>query len=303
MNSCVIYNPAAGRGRANRLVERLHRRIADVELMPTSEPGQGVELGRRAAESGFQRIIAAGGDGTVHEVANGVLESGRRAAVFGVWPIGSANDYAFALGVAGNWPFDQHAIEKMAVQSVDVGRVTGGGRVRYFVNGLGLGFNSAVTLESRSIPRLRGMALYGTAFLRAVWRHYRFPMLAVTANERTIEQPTLALTVNLGTREGGFRVTPHASLTDGLFDVVQAGAISRWTALMLLPKLAMGTLPMDDDRIRQFRCDRLTIRSDEPLRIHLDGEFFCLGEDGIREAEVELLPRKLKVLVCETTRC
>jgi YegS/Rv2252/BmrU family lipid kinase len=296
MDFCVIYNPAAGRGRAQRLVQRLFRRRDGIQLWPTREPGQGAALARRALEAGFRRVVAAGGDGTVHEVANGILQSHCDDVVFGVWPIGSANDYAYALGVHGDWPLDPHAFEKVKVQAVDIGRVSGQGRERYFVNGLGLGFNSAVTLESRAIPHLRGMALYGVAFLRAVWRHYRFPNLSITTNERTVERPTLALTVNLGQREGGFLVTPHASLIDGLFDVVQAGAISRWTALRMLPKIATGNLPRDHNLIRQSQCDRLKIQCDEPLRIHIDGEFFCLDEDGIHEVKVELLPKRLRVL-------
>src|SRR4051812_40533132 len=104
MDSCIIYNPAAGRGRARRLVERLRRSRGGIDFQPTNEPGHGAELAVRAIESGHIHVIAAGGDGTVHEVANGVLAAESPVAVFGVWPIGSANDYAFALGVSGDWP-------------------------------------------------------------------------------------------------------------------------------------------------------------------------------------------------------
>jgi diacylglycerol kinase (ATP) len=214
--------------------------------------------------------------------------------VFGVWPIGSANDYAFALGLTGDWPL-RREIEP-AVQCVDVGRVTGCGSSRYFVNGLGLGFNSAVTLEAESIPRLRGMALYGLAFVRAVWRHYEFPTLNIALDDATIERPTLALTVNLGPREGGFLVTPQADLCDGLFDVVHAGALSRWKALALLPRLANGTLPSDHPLIRQWRSRCAAVRGAQPLRVHIDGEFFCHAEDGITEIAIELVPARLKAM-------
>src|SRR5437773_1856312 len=166
MGECVVYNPAAGRGLARKLVERLRRaRGSAIDLRPTAAPGHGAELAARAVEAGHETVIAAGGDGTVHEVANGLIRAGRPGVVFGVWPIGSANDYAYALGVDRNWPLDEKQRTRLAARPVDVGRVTGGRRVGYFVNGLGLGFNSAVTLESQSIPRLRGMALYGLAFL------------------------------------------------------------------------------------------------------------------------------------------
>src|SRR5918994_1632843 len=97
--TCVIYNPAAGRGRAERLLKSLPPALASgVELRPTSRAGQATELARQAADEGFAKVVAAGGDGTVHEVANGVLQSPRRDTVFSVWPIGSANDYAYTLG-------------------------------------------------------------------------------------------------------------------------------------------------------------------------------------------------------------
>src|SRR5438876_10445486 len=102
---CVIYNPTAGRGLARRLVERLRRqRGAAFDFRPTTGPGHGGELAERAVAAGHATVIAAGGDGTVHEVANGLLRAGRPEVVFGVWPIGSANDYAYALGVQGDWP-------------------------------------------------------------------------------------------------------------------------------------------------------------------------------------------------------
>src|SRR5437868_6320248 len=105
MGECVIYNPAAGRGRTRRLVERLRRqRGAALDLRPTAGPGHGAELAARAGESGHPSVIAAGGDGTVHEVASGLIVAGRPEVVFGVWPAGSANDYAYALGVGGDWP-------------------------------------------------------------------------------------------------------------------------------------------------------------------------------------------------------
>ena len=111
---------------------------------------------------GFGIVAAAGGDGTVHEVANGLLHSGLPEVRFAVVPIGSANDYAYSLAA------DTDGQSPPAVRPVDVGVVSEpGGRQRYFVCCLGLGLNGAVTLESRQIRRLQGIALYGLATLRA----------------------------------------------------------------------------------------------------------------------------------------
>jgi diacylglycerol kinase family enzyme len=295
MAECVIVNPAAGRGRARRLVERL-RRLAGpaIDVWPSRTPGHAAELAERAASEGFATVIAAGGDGTVHEVANGLLRSGKPDVVLGVWPIGSANDYAYSLGVRGDWPL--HRREVLSPRPVDVGRVSGGGRMRFFVNGLGVGFNGAVTHEAQRIHGLRGMALYGLAFLKAVAWHFVSPKLSITIDGLEQHLQTLAFSISLGKREGGFLVTPRAVLDDGQFDFVHAGPLSRWQALTMLPRIATGTLPAEHPLIRQGRCRAVQIRAEEPLRIHADGELFCQSGDGIREVTIELLPAGLRVL-------
>jgi diacylglycerol kinase family enzyme len=182
------------------------------------------------------------------------------------------------------------------VIAADVGRVSApDGRSRYFVNGMGLGFNGAVTVEARLIRWLRGMPLYGLAFLRAIVRHFDQPTMTVTTDEKASERPTLALTVSLGRREGGFLLTPQARLDDGLFDFLHAGGMSRWELLRYLPKMVTGTLPTDHPKLNVGRCRSVTVRSEKPLRIHIDGEFFCQPEDKVQDVRVELLPGRLRV--------
>jgi len=292
---CVIYNPAAGRGMARKLVHSIRKEMdVELDLRPTHHRGHAVELAHAAAVDGFPVIAAAGGDGTVHEVANGILHADRPEAVFSIWPIGSANDYAFALGIKPWWRAKQPP--PADVRTVDVGRVEGGGKSEFFVNCLGVGFNGGVTLESRNISWLRGMPLYGLATLKALWRHFGQPAIRARFDELAREAPTLALSVNLGPREGSFPVTPNAKLDDGLFDCIQAGPLTRWQALKLLPRMAAGTLPADNPNLWMGRCRQVAIESPAPARVHVDGEFFCHPDDGIREFKIELLPGKLCVL-------
>ena len=291
---CVIFNPAAGRGQAKRVIQNAKKDVrADLILRPTQFVGHAVELARTAAEEGYPVIVAAGGDGTVHEVANGLLQATRSESAFSVWPIGSANDYAFTLGISTWWKGRRN--EPLIVKEVDVGQVTAKGKSRYFVNGLGLGFNGAVTLESRKISWLRGVPLYGLATLKAIWRHFQQPRMKITFDEMIRENETLVLSVNLGQREGNFPVTPLASLEDGKFDVIHAGPLSRWEFIQHLPNMADGTLPTDHPRVWMGQCQRVHVESSVPVRIHVDGEFFCQPEEGISEVKIELLPRRLKV--------
>src|SRR5262249_21471906 len=97
---CVILNPAAGRNRAERRLGKRRRRWGRrLELRPTTGSGHAERLARQAVQEGFGVVAAAGGDGTVHEVANGILRAGRPEVVFSIVPLGSANDYAYSLGV------------------------------------------------------------------------------------------------------------------------------------------------------------------------------------------------------------
>src|SRR5438477_10276529 len=158
-NVCVIYNPAAGKGRGVQRLNKLRRVLgARAAFRPTDREGHAEDLALSAAQEGFPIVAAAGGDGTAHEVANGILRSGCHEVTFAVIPVGSANDYAYSLGLDGDWWLRRD--ERVAARPLDVGLVQSGPRSRYFINGLGLGFNGAVTLEARKITHLQGLTLY-----------------------------------------------------------------------------------------------------------------------------------------------
>jgi diacylglycerol kinase family enzyme len=288
---CVIFNPAAGRGRAGARLEKLRRDWGShVEFQPTSHPGHADALAERAAQRGFTIVAAAGGDGTVHEVTNGILRANRPEVDFAVIPIGSANDYAHSLA----WNFPER---NGAVHSVDVGRVqAANGRERFFVCCLGLGLNGAVTLESRRIRRLQGLALYGLATLRALWYHYGCPDMELAFDDQPpVRLPTLMLSVLVARREGGFVMAPEARLDDGWLDYVHSGALSRLEVLRFLPRLALSGPPSDHPKVRLGRCRRVRLRSSAPLIVHVDGEFFCRPEDRIQDLDIEILPAALRV--------
>ena len=298
--TCVIYNPAAGRGKAERWLREIRPSTAtEIAFRPTRQAGHAEELAREACADGFAKVVAAGGDGTVHEVANGILQSGRREVVFSTWPIGSANDYAYTLGMQHWWKHSRRG-EVLATETldVDVGRVSSPGRERFYVNALGVGFNGMVTIEARNIRRLTGMPLYAWAFLKAMVKHFATPTLEIQFDGQGTVGPTLALTINLAQREGGFPITPEASLTDGLFDYMHAGKLRRWHLLRYLPAMARGRLPQDHPLLHLGRARRIEVKSELPLCVHADGEFFARPEGGIRELMVEVMPGALRVEVC-----
>ena len=291
----VIYNPSAGRGAARRRIDQLRRDLgARATFQPTSGPGEAETLAFRAAVEGFPVIAAAGGDGTVHEVANGLLLSKKSEVIFAPLPAGSANDYVHSLGLSDDWWRRPDA--DVGPGLVDVGLVRSGKRSRYFVNGFGAGFNALVTREARRIRRLRGLPLYGLAVLRVIFFHYTAPTTTVCFDGGEARSaPMLGLSLALGRREGNFVVAPNASLDDGLFDYVHGGQMTRRGMLAFMAQMAAQRLPTDHPSVRAGRCGRATLHSETPLIAHLDGEFFCLPEDDLHDLEVQLLPRALRV--------
>src|SRR5256886_10039504 len=163
----VIVNPAAGRGAGGRALDPVARAFRQqgwaVEVTRTGGPGEGAALAAAAVRSGAQRVVAVGGDGTVHEVANGLLGSGGGVPL-GVVPLGTGNDFAKLVGVDGCSPLT--AVGRLVTADTrvfDVGRV---GDER-FVNSLGVGFGPAVVRARNAMPGLPGFLSYFVPVLRA----------------------------------------------------------------------------------------------------------------------------------------
>src|SRR5262249_29131325 len=157
------------------------------------------------------------------------------------------------------WARPETAVD---LHPVDIGMARApDGRERYFINALGLGLNGAVNVESRRIRRLRGLARYGVAMVRALCWHYTHPLMQITLDGQTRSAPTLALSVALGQREGNFLLAPHAEVDDGLFDYLHAGPVSRWELLRHVPGMISGHLPHNHPRLWMGRCREVRLTS------------------------------------------
>jgi YegS/Rv2252/BmrU family lipid kinase len=298
----VIFNPAAARGVGGSLLAGVRRRLGDrARFQETTRPGQAEELARAASQDGFATVAAAGGDGTVHEVVNGLMTSKAPNAALGIIPAGSGNDYAANLGVPRDARCLADSLLSKHTRAVDVGRATDDtGRSRFFANALGLGLSGAVAWEVQHIHGLRGLPLYAFGAFKAIWRHFDAVETTLTIDGQRWETPTLFLSVALGRREGGgFVLAPEAELDDGWFDYLHAGRLSRWRALSYLPGLVVGKLPKNDPAVRPGRCRHMTVESATPLTVHADGEI--LGHTTIRRLAIELLPLRLVVRCAEST--
>jgi diacylglycerol kinase (ATP) len=288
----VILNPAAGRGRVRREWPRMAEDLAAAgvafEVMETKVPGQAVELAERAGRH-YGAVIAAGGDGTVHEVANGLLRA-RGGAAFGVLPMGSGDDFAKMLPA-------RDAIERLAApmaMAFDAGVIRSGSGVRYFANGMDIGFGAHGAYNIRKVPRMfTGLAAYLGAIALTM---LRYPTLSVRLqlDDDTPTQRTTAMTAVMNGRAlgGSFLACPDARVDDGALDVMVAEGVGRLDILGLVPKFMRGT-HVRDPRIRLARARRVTIESDTPLLVEADGE---IAFEHARRLEIEVLPGALRVL-------
>src|SRR5207302_11102573 len=169
-------------------------------------------------------------------------------------------------------------------RTVDVGFVRAAdGRERYFVNGVGVGFNGAVTLESQRIRRLQGVWLYSLALFRALCYRFTAPVMTIDMDQSVRRLPTLALSVAIGRREGNFVLAPNALVDDGLFDYLHVGRLRRWELVRYFPGMITGDLPTGHPEIRRGRCRHVRLQAEGPLIVHLDGELFSRPEDNLRD--------------------
>ncbi len=308
MKAKVILNPTTGRGQGirarARIEEELRRHRIAFDLTLTEGPGHATRLAQEAALSGVECVIAAGGDGTVNEVVNGLIAAARErnvwahgepAGTLGVIPIGSGNDFAFALGLRA---YDiAGACARLAAgrsRLVDIACVEDDRPYTlYFCNNLGAGLDAAVNIESRKIKRLRGFPLYFVALLRTVLLYYRAPRTRVAYDRERLHMPVMMTSISNGPRTGGgFLIAPKARIDDGLLDLCVASQVSRLQILWLIPHFIRGTHE-GKPPIRMLRADHIVIESEEGLPVHVDGEVF---RTAAYRLDIRMWPRRLRVL-------
>jgi diacylglycerol kinase (ATP) len=304
----VILNPAADRGHARELAPQIKALLSaygDFGWAETSRPGEAIQLAAQACNDGYDIIAVGGGDGTAQEVVNGLINGcqGETRSALGLIPIGSGNDFAWMMGavpgarrIRGPQGIER-AVQKLIAgktRMIDVGRVCAEEGCRYFANGVGIGFDGTVNIESRRITRVRGFLMYTLAVLRTVLWYYRAPHTVIEFDGYRIEQPLMMISVANGRRfAGGFYVTPQAETDDGYLDLCIVEKVSRREMLKLIPQFMKGT-QVSNRHVRMARGRRVAVRCDEGYAIHADGEIFSTMA---KQLTLEVIPKKLRVVV------
>ena len=298
----LIINPNADLGRAWRLGEDLNRVVAEfggADWSGTVYPTHATQLAMQAADEGYETVVSIGGDGTTHEIINGLMMiPAERRPRLGIVPVGTGNDFAHSVGVPTRPEIAMRQVFSGTPKKVDLAVVVDEhGRQEYWDNTFGIGFDATVTLRSRRVPVLRGFFVYLVSVIQTIVLNYDAAHLKVQTDNESWEDDILMLVMCNGPREGGgFHVAPEAVNNDGLLDYAAIRKVSRLMMFRLIPEVMKGT----HGRFKQVRMNRfrqMKVESDRPLFIHIDGEIYAGFGSNVRQLSIDLLPGALEVMV------
>lgn len=298
----VIANPRAGRGRVGRepawLDGLLKTAGIDFEIRLTEGRGHAVDLARGALKEGFKFLVAAGGDGTIHEVVNGMMtESGPLdpEAVLAVLAAGSGSDFIRTFGL----PQDPaRAVDHLAGENlfhIDVGKVTytdssGGMRSEYFPNIAEAGFGADVARRAEALPRWIGRLRYLLGFWVTLGS-FRVTNAKVIMDLRTHEGPiTNVVLANAQFYGGGMHIAPKAHPADGKFDVLVQGGRKR-DYVAGITKVYKGE-HLEMKALKLYHASRVEVVADLPLQVEADGEIL-----GFTPATFEIIEKAIRLKI------
>jgi diacylglycerol kinase (ATP) len=284
----LIVNPAAGRGKAMKALPKIEAKLREMgleyDLVETKGPDDATRLAREGAEQGYEIVACVGGDGTVSETGKGLIGS---QAALALLPAGTGNDFARAIGVYRKLDLAIRALRDGTVTPIDVGQFG----EHTFLNTVGVGFDGQVTHDNLKVKKLTGILSYLVVVME-ILPTYRNPHFHLKG--RDWEFKSKGVLVEFGNGQcagGGFFLTPHADLQDGLVDVTLLGDYGPMQRFVALPMVLLRRMNMLKG-VKTFRTDILEISVDRPTFIHVDGNLKRMSEP----ATVEILPKALKVV-------
>lgn len=293
-----IINPAAGHWTVRRW-QALAAKLKDLGLTfeeaATTAPGDACRIARaRAAD--YELVVAVGGDGTVFEVINGIIESGSSHTALSMVPFGTGNDVASAVGIQ-TVAEALEAVERGQSRPVDLirinCRVNGATVVRHAMLFASVGITSELlTHTTPRLKRLCGQRLAYIVGLLFALRRYSTPIMKITCDGQTVEKRfVFACASNGETFGGGMRIAPGALLDDGKLNVNLIESIGPWEALRHLPKLLTGA-HITHPKVSYKLASDLVIETEPPIEIAADGDLI-----GYAPARFQVRPHALTVLV------
>jgi diacylglycerol kinase (ATP) len=298
----VILNPMARHGAGRRLRPHIERELARLgvrcDIVETRASGHAAELAGEAVRAGAGAVIAAGGDGTIHEVVNGLMLARRAGApvTLGLIPIGTGNDFVKMVPGTNTLDSALATLGRGLSRPVDVGVTRWQGVTEYFANAMGTGIDVEVVRNMRRSSRLPGGLIYISALLRALVK-YRAMDVIVDVDGREVRRRIMNLAVCNGPSIGGsFRICPDARTDDGALDVCLIDELSLIRNARLTPRVIRGThTGQSGVTMARGTHVRVSIDADRPLWFQLDGELRHT-EDGRAGVDVSIVAGGLNVI-------
>lgn len=267
----------------------------------TTRAGEATEVAREALNIGVTRIVAVGGDGTLSEVVNGYFDDCSRvindAASIGLLPSGTGSDFRRSLGLTsrGDWI---RTLISSETRLLDAARAEfrdrdGAGVSRFFINvasfGLGGDVSALVNRWRNTLPPwIGGRARFAAAAIAALGR-YKNIAVSIRLDEREMKiNSNLIVIANGRFAGGGMMLAPHAELDDGLLDVIVTDKAARLDVIRELPRIQRGAY-LTNPKVTEMRAREVSINSEEPMAIDLDGEMV-----GFTPAHLRVLPSAIR---------
>ena len=297
----VILNPTAGKGKAEKQYPKIDKILREsgrnYEIIKTESAGQALDIVLKLPLKDDDVTVAAGGDGTCNEVANGlIMRKFGVPPILGILPIGRGNDFSFTPGIPDDVDAAMRILLNGNVRPLDAGFVKGGffHEGRYFINGIGIGFDTKVGFEAAKMKIKSGIS-YAFGAIITVARYEPSPVIRIRFDENEVTLPAVLVSVVNGRRMGGsFYMGPDAILDDGLLDIcyVQHQS-SRLKLLKIISHYTKGTQGQCEG-VNFNRASRFHLLALEGgMAAHCDGETVCY--DG-KELEINCIPKALRLI-------
>jgi diacylglycerol kinase (ATP) len=285
MHLKLIYNPAAGRGRARRHVreieEYLRRRGARVDCEPSTSPDDLVRISAEGSRAGYDRVVVCGGDGTLNMA---LREFDLERGTLGLIPTGSGDDFAKVLGIPRNVRRACDVVVDGTIREVDVATANG----RRYLGVAGLGFDSEVAaFANRNVRFLRGSAVYLYAIFRVLPRFVPHPVQITTEEGTRGAVIMFAAVGNSRQYGGGIRITPDAVIDDGQLDSCIVHQTTRGQLLKTLPRAYTGS-HVRSPFVETGRGKFFRFESERAMEVYADGEPLTTTPVTFRLAEGRL---------------
>ncbi len=299
MNARLIYNPSAGmreeRAEIQRAMETLRERGWRIDMVETAHGGDATRFARAAAEERLDALIVVGGDGTVNEAANGLVDS---ATALGALPSGTANVWAKEMGLPlGDLPAAARRLAGADVRAIDVGEVRGPTIApRVFILWCGVGLDAAITRDvepQREMKRRLGALTFWLVGIRTAWNYRGTRATLVVGERRTRRRMILALAANAQLYGGIVKIAPNARVDDGLLDFVVFKGTGFWATAWHIVRVFFGA-HAHDPQVEIHSASSISV-SGKDLPVHVDAEPI-----GFAPIEIRVRPRALRVLVPKT---